>query len=171
MLSFQVGSQISLTELATQVGLDVKTVQRYLDILEKAFVVKKIGSFSRNLRKEIARKAKYYFIDNGIRNGVIMQFNRLEDRDDAGKLFENFITMERIKANDYLSRYCNLYFWRTYDQKEIDLIEEREGKLFAFEIKWADSKRYVLPRDWEKTYPDSEFKLISSSNYPDFILR
>lgn len=171
LIAFQIGNQISLTELATQVNLDVKTVQRYLDILEKAFIIKKIGSFSRNLRKEITSKAKYYFIDNGIRNGVILQFNKLEDRDDAGKLFENFVMMERIKINDYLSRYCNLYFWRTYDQKEIDLIEEREGKLFAYEIKWAEGKRFVPPKDWENTYPNSEFNLITSSNYTEFILK
>jgi hypothetical protein len=171
LLAFQIGNQISLTELATQVNLDVKTVQRYLDILEKAFIIKKIGSFSRNLRKEITSKAKYYFIDNGIRNGVILQFNKLEDRNDAGKLFENFIMMERIKANDYLSRYCNSYFWRTYDQKEIDLIEEREGKLFAYEIKWAEGKRFVPPKDWKDAYPDSEFNLITSSSYTEFILK
>lgn len=171
LIAFQIGNQISLTELATQVNLDVKTVQRYLDILEKAFIIKKIGSFSRNLRKEITSKAKYYFIDNGIRNGVILQFNKLEDRNDAGKLFENFIMMERIKANDYLSRYCNSYFWRTYDQKEIDLIEERDGKLFAYEIKWAEGKRFVPPKDWEDAYPDSEFNLITSSGYTEFILK
>ena len=171
LIAFQIGNQVSFNELATQVGLDVKTVSRYLDILEKTFVIKKIGPFSRNLRKEVTTKAKYYFVDNGIRNGVILNFNKLDDRDDVGKLFENFVMMERIKAKDYLGRYCNSYFWRTYDQKEIDLVEEREGKLFAYEIKWSKSKKYSLPGDWDKTYPKSEYELITSANYLNFILR
>ena len=170
LIAFQIGNQVSLNELATQVGLDVKTVNRYLDILEKAFVIRKIGSFSRNLRKEITSKAKYYFLDNGIRNGVILNFNKIEDRDDVGKLFENFVMMERIKANDYLNRFCISYFWRTYDQKEIDLVEEREGKLFAYELKWSERKKYSVPKDWQKTYPNSEFELITSANYLNFIL-
>ena len=170
LIAFQIGNQVSLNELATQVGLDVKTVNRYLDILEKAFVIRKIGSFSRNLRKEVTSKAKYYFLDNGIRNGVILNFNKIEDRDDVGKLFEHFVMMERIKANDYLNRFCNSYFWRTYDQKEIDLVEEREGKLFAYELKWSERKKYSVPKDWQKTYPNSEFELITSANYLNFIL-
>lgn len=170
LLAFQTGSQVSVNELAAQIGIDFKTVQRYLDLLEKAFVIKKVGAFSRNLRKEVVKKAKYYFLDNGIRNGIILNFNRIEDRDDVGKLFENFVMMERIKLNEYLNRYCRTYFWRTYDQKEIDLIEEKDGKLFAYEFKWSELKRAKIPTDWAKSYPGSEFKVITPANYLDFIL-
>ncbi len=171
LIAFQVGSQVSLNELATQVGIDVKTVQKYLYVLEKAFIIKRIGPFSRNLRKEVTAKAKYYFIDNGIRNGIILNFNNIDNRDDAGKLFENFVMVERIKLNEYINRYCNYYFWRTYDQKEIDLIEEREGKLYAYEIKWSARKKVKPPNDWVKTYTNSEFKVITQENYLDFILK
>ena len=170
LLAFQTGSQVSVNELAAQIGIDFKTVQRYLDLLEKAFVIKKVGAFSRNLRKEVVKKAKYYFLDNGIRNGIILNFNRIEDRDDVGKLFENFVMMERIKLNEYLNRYCRTYFWRTYDQKEIDLIEEKDGKLFAYEFKWSELKRAKIPTDWAQSYPESEFKVITPANYLDFIL-
>ncbi len=135
LVAFQIGNEVSLNELATQVRLDIKTVGRYLDILEKAFVLKKIGGFSRNLRKEVSGKAKYYFYDNGIRNAVIAQFNKLDSRNDVGALFENFVVMERLKNNSYKAKPGEVYFWRTYDGQEIDLVEERGGKLFGFEIK------------------------------------
>jgi uncharacterized protein len=170
LLSFQVSNEVSLNELASQVRLDIKTVSRYLDILEKGFVIKSIGGFSRNLRKEIVSKSKYYFLDCGIRNGIINQFNLLKDRDDRGRLFENFLIMERIKRNNYLHNFASYYFWRTYDQKEIDFVEESEGKLFAFEFKWLETKRIKAPNDWTKNYPDSVFNIIDSNNYFEFIL-
>lgn len=168
LLAFQVGSEVSLNELAMQVKLDIKTVERYLDILEKTFVIKRLGGFSRNLRKEIVAKSKYYFFDNGVRNGVISQFNNLADRNDAGLLFENFIIMERIKKQAYKNIYANNYFWRTYDQKEIDWVEEREGKLFGFEIKWGD-KQAKEPKLWRQTYKEAEYEIINRNNYFEFI--
>jgi len=168
LIAFQVGNQVSLSELATQVGLDVKTVGRYLDLLEKSFVIKRLGCFSRNLRKEVVSKGKYYFLDNGIRNAIISQFNNLADRNDVGALFENFIFTERLKCRDYKNIIGSTYFWRTYDGQEIDLIEEREGKLFGFEIKWGN-KKIKKPKDWLATYENAEYKIINQDNYLDFI--
>lgn len=170
LISFQTGGEVSLSELATQVRLDIKTVGRYLDILEKAFVIKKINGFSRNLRKEITAKSKYYFLDNGIRNGVISQFNKLSDRNDAGALFENFMIMERLKFIEYKNVPASTYFWRTYNGQEIDSIEEREGKLFGFEFKWSENKIPKIPNDWIKNYSNGEYKIINKNNYLEFIL-
>jgi predicted AAA+ superfamily ATPase len=169
LIAFQVGNEVSLNELATQVRLDVKTVGRYLDILEKAFVLKRIGGFNRNLRKEISGKAKYYFYDNGIRNAIISQFNDLRDRDDIGALFENFVVMERLKNNSYKARSGISYFWRTYDGQEIDLVEERNGKLYGFEIKWSPDAKIKKPKDWLKSYKHAQYKVINRENYLDFI--
>lgn len=170
LISFQTGSEVSLSELATQVRLDIKTVGRYLDILEKAFVIKKINGFSRNLRKEITAKSKYYFLDNGIRNGIISQFNKLSDRNDVGALFENFMIMERLKFIEYKNIPASIYFWRTYNGQEIDLIEEREGKLFGYEFKWSEKKITKIPSDWIKNYSNGEYKIINKNNYLEFIL-
>jgi len=169
LVAFQVGNEVSLNELATQVRLDVKTVGRYLDILEKAFVLKRIGGFSRNLRKEISGKAKYYFYDNGVRNAVISQFNTLKDRDDVGALFENFIVMERLKHNSYRVKVGTSYFWRTYDGQEVDLVEERDGKLYGFEIKWSPKARVKAPKDWMGSYKNATYQVITRENYLDFI--
>jgi len=169
LIAFQVGNEVSLSELAVQVRLDVKTVGRYLDILEKAFVLKRIGGFNRNLRKEISRKAKYYFYDNGVRNAVISQFNGLNDRDDIGALFENFIVMERLKDNTYKARPGTSYFWRTYDGQEVDLVEERDGKLYGFEIKWSLKAKIRRPKDWLGSYKNARYKVINQENYLDFI--
>ncbi len=169
LLAFQVGSEVSLSELAVQVRLDVKTIGRYLDILEKAFVLKRIGGFNRNLRKEISGKAKYYFYDNGVRNAVISQFNGLSDRDDVGALFENFVVMERLKDNSYKARPGTSYFWRTYDGQEIDLVEERSGKLYGFEIKWSPKAKVRAPKDWLGNYKNARYKVINQDNYLDFI--
>jgi predicted AAA+ superfamily ATPase len=170
LLAFQIGNEVSLTELAIQVRLDVKTVARYLDILEKGFVIKRIGAFSRNLRKEIVSKAKYYFYDVGIRNAVISQFNALGDRNDIGGLFENFVVIERIKSNAYKRKLCETYFWRTYDGQEIDMVEERGGKIYAYEIKWSPRKSVKLPNLWKTTYPQSKVLQINQENLLQFIL-
>lgn len=170
LIAFQVGSQVSLNELATQVKLDVKTVGRYLDILEKSFVIKRVGGFSRNLRKEVVSKAKYYFLDNGVRNAIISQFNKLSDRNDRGILFENFIVAERLKNNDYQEKFASIYFWRTYDEQEIDLIEEKDGKLNGFEFKWSDKIKKGEPKDWKKNYKNSTYQIIHRENYLDFLL-
>ncbi|HOE76492.1 MAG TPA: DUF4143 domain-containing protein, partial [Rectinema sp.] len=127
LLAFQVGNEVSLNELATQTGLSKNTVQRYLDLLEKAFIIKKVGAFSRNLRSEISKSAKYYFWDVGVRNAVINDFRPVELRNDVGALWENFVVMELLKKYEYEHRYANFYFWRTYDQKELDLVIEEKS--------------------------------------------
>lgn len=169
LLAFQVGSLVSLNELSGQLSIDIKTVARYLDLLEKSFVIRAVGGFSRNLRKEIRKKAKYYFLDNGIRNAVIMQFNSLENRDDTGALWENFIYCERLKKLSYENISGYTYFWRTYDGKEIDLVEERDGKLFGYEIKWGKSSGSA-PREWKEAYGSAEYSIITRENYLDFIV-
>jgi predicted AAA+ superfamily ATPase len=169
LIAFQVGSEVSLNELATQVKLDVKTVSRYLDILEKAFVIVRLGGFSRNLRNEVTSKAKYYFLDNGIRNAIIGQYNLLDSRNDIGALWENFIVAERLKKRSYIGIYGNIYFWRTYDGKEIDYVEERDGGLFGFECKWSMKKKDKPPKKWLESYPGATFELVTPDNYIEFV--
>jgi predicted AAA+ superfamily ATPase len=170
LLAFQVGNEVAITELATQLGVDVKTVNRYLDLLEKAFVIYRLNGFSRNLRQEVTNKSKYYFLDNGIRNALIAQFNGLDQRNDLGALWENFMVVERLKYRAYLPLHANIYFWRTYQQQEIDLIEEHDGKLFAYEFKWSQANAVRPPSRWVDTYPNSEFQVISPDNYLQFLL-
>ena len=170
LLAFQLGHQVSLNELANKLNINIRTIERYLDLLEKGFVIKRLGGFSRNLRKEVTEKSKYYFYDNGIRNAIIGQFNKIEDRDDVGALFENFVFMERIKKCAYDQAYRNFYYWRTYDGKEIDLIEEYDGKLFGYEFKWSENKKVSVPKDWITAYKNTEFKIINRKNYLDFVL-
>lgn len=168
LLAFQVGDEVSLSELGQQLQLNYKTVARYIDLLEKSFVLINLRGFSRNLRKEITKKSKYYFYDNGIRNAVIANFNPPEMRDDMGRLWENFLVTERIKKQSYHNIYANNYFWRTWEGKEIDLIEEREGRLFGFELKWG-RKSVKPPQDWLDNYPNSSFEVINRDNYLEFI--
>lgn len=169
LLAFQVGNEVSLSELAMQIGIDYKTVGRYLDLFEKSFVIFNLRGFSRNLRKEITKKSKYYFYDNGIRNAVISNFNGLELRNDIGGLWENFLFMERLKKRSYKNIPANVYFWRTWDQKEIDLVEERDGALFGYEFKWG-IKKTSQPHEWLKTYPEAKYQIITSENYLEFIV-
>jgi len=169
LIAFQVGNEVSLNKLATQVKLDVKTVGRYLDILEKAFVIVRVGGFSRNLRSEVTSKAKYYFLDNGVRNAVIGQYNLLDSRNDVGALWENFVVTERLKKRSYAGIYGTFHFWRTYDGKEIDYIEERDGGLFGFECKWSSEQRVKPPKKWLGSYPGATFEVITPGNYLDFI--
>jgi predicted AAA+ superfamily ATPase len=169
LIAFQVGSEVSLNELATQVKLDVKTVGRYLDILEKAFVIVRVGGFSRNLRSEVTSKAKYYFLDNGVRNAVIGNYNLLDSRNDIGALWENFVVAERLKKRSYTGIYGTFHFWRTYDGKEIDYVEEREGGLFGFECKWSSKQRVKPPKKWQESYPGATFELVTPDNYLDFV--
>ena len=168
LLAFQIGNEVSLSELGRQLGLDYKTVARYLDLFEKSFVIYNLRGFSRNLRKEVTKKSKYYFLDNGVRNAVIANFNSFGLRDDTGKLWENFMVSERLKKQSYKNIYANNYFWRTWDQKEVDFIEEREGKLFGFEFKWKD-KAVKKPNEWLASYPNSEFLAVTQENYIDFV--
>ncbi len=169
LLAFQIGKEVSFNELGTQLDLNKKTVDRYLDLLEKAFVVYKLGGFSRNLRKEVSKNSRYYFYDVGIRNALIQNFNPLNLRDDTGALWENYLVMERLKKQEYTGISCTNYFWRTYDKKEIDWIEEREGRLFAYEFKWSPSAKAAAPKDFVKAYPDANFKRVDSGSYLKFI--
>ncbi len=168
LVAFQIGKEVSIQELANNLDLSKNTVDRYLDLLEKAFILVNVRGFSRNLRKEIYKKSRYYFIDNGVRNAVIGNFNLLNSRDDVGQLWENFIFIERIKKQTYHKIYANNYFWRTYSGQEIDLVEEREGKLFGFEFKW-NVKKAKPPKIWLDTYQNAEFQVISRENYLEFI--
>jgi predicted AAA+ superfamily ATPase len=168
LLAFQVGKEVSLSELGNSLDLGKQTVARYLDLLEKVFVIIKVRGFSRNLRKEISKTSRYFFLDTGIRNAVINNFNPLGMRDDVGPLWENFLFIERLKARTYKNIYANMYFWRTYDQKEIDLIEERDGKLFGYEFKWG-GKKIKAPKLWLETYQGASFETINRENYLTFI--
>jgi predicted AAA+ superfamily ATPase len=146
LLAFQIGSEVSLNKLATQIGVDVKTIQRHMDLLEKTFVIIRLGGFRCDLRQEITSQAKYYFFDNGIRNALIAQFNRLDQRNDAGLLWQNFCMIEHIKQRSYIPINGNAFFWRTYAGQEIDLVEEREGRLFGYELKWSENKPIYPPK-------------------------
>jgi hypothetical protein len=151
LLAFQIGNEVSLNGIAVKIGLSKNTVERYLDLLEKAFVIKKISAFSRNLRNEISKSAKYYFWDTGIRNAVINDFRPIELRNDLGALWENFVVMELMKKYEYQRRYASFYFWRTYDQQELDLVVDENGQLSGYEIKWRDDKAKI-PHLWVETY-------------------
>lgn len=169
LVAFQIGKEVSHQELGKQLGMSKNTVEKYLDLLEKSFVLKKIAGFSRNLRKEVSKNSRYYFYDIGIRNALINNFNPLKLRNDVGQLWENYLILERIKKQEYLMNFSNLYFWRTYDKKEIDLIEERDGKLFAYEIKWGKSRTSKSAKLWLKTYNNAMYQVINQENYLDFI--
>ncbi len=170
LLAFQVGQEVSLNELASNLNVSKATVQHYLGLLEDVFVLYNLRGFSRNLRKEVTKTSKYYFYDNGIRNAIIGQFNSLSKRDDVGKLWENYIITERIKKQTYKEIFSNNYFWRTWDKKEIDWVEERDGGLFGFEFKWSEKKAVKPPKDWLKHYPGSSFQVINPENYLEFII-
>ncbi len=168
LLALQLGSEVSLSELAQGAGLDSKTVGRYLDLLEAAFVIVQLRGFSRNLRKEIAKARKVYFVDLGIRNAVIQSFQPVRLRADAGALWQNWLLVERIKANAIAGIDARHHFWRTHDQQEIDLIEERADGLFAFEFKLG-ARRARIPKLWEKTYPESVAAVISPDDVDSFL--
>jgi len=168
LLAFQIGREVSLAELGRQLGMSKNTVERYLDLLEKVFVIYKRSGFSRNLRKEIVKNQRYYFYDNGIRNALINNFNPLNIRNDTGELWENYVITERLKKQEYLLEPVNAYFWRTYDKKEIDLVEEAQGMLSGFEIKWKQDSGKPL-KAWKDAYPGAAFELINQKNYLTFI--
>lgn len=166
LLALQIGKEVSISELSQHLAISRQATEKYLDILEKMFVIVNLRGFSRNLRKEIYKTSKYYFIDIGLRNGLIRNFNPLKLRDDKGALLENFFFIERMKFLNNQNKHANFYFWRTYDQKEIDLIEEREGKLIGWEVKWAEQK-YKTPNDWLKTYPQANIIFVNKENIFD----
>lgn len=169
LIAFQIGKEVSLNELSRNLNISKQTVEKYLDLLSQTFIIYKRGAFSRNLRKEIVKNSKWYFYDNGVRNAVINRFNPLHSRDDVGELWENYFLSERIKFLHYSSSILSSYYWRTYDQQEIDLIEESDMKLYAYEIKWKSSKSKV-PIAFSKAYPEASFTTVTSENYRNFLL-
>ncbi len=168
LLAFQIGNEVSVQELVNSLQIHREAVLNYLDLLEKTFVIFRIGGFSRNLRKEITKMNKVYFFDLGIRNAIINNFSDLSERTDTGQLWENFLIAERIKSNAYRQRSANYYFWRTYSGAELDLLEETSGKLAAFEFKWG-TKKGTAPQSWLNTYADSSYSCITRENWLDFL--
>lgn len=168
-LAFQIGNEVSYNEIGNIIGLDNETVEKYILILERAYIVFKLGPFSRNLRKELKRSRKIYFYDNGIRNALIANFSEAGFRQDAGALWENYVISERKKFLHYNNVWANCYFWRTQDQQEIDYIEERDGTLYATEIKWSPVKTPRLPLTFSKAYPNHQYRVITRENFERFV--
>ncbi|GHV12127.1 ATPase [Fibrobacterales bacterium] len=173
MLAYQIGKEVSIEELGNNLSVSKNTVSRYLDLLEKAYIIFRLGGFSRNLRNEITKKPRFYFYDVGIRNAIINNFNMAELRGDLGEIWENFAIVERMKFCSNNSLDFNRYFWRTYEQNEIDLIEERNGKLHAFEMKYnpEKSKKTKLPAEWIKGYGTTEFLSVDCENLLDVVMK
>ncbi len=167
MLALQLGREVTYNELAVKLGVSHLTIQKYIDLLEQSFVVFKLNSFSRNIPNEITKSFKIYFYDNGIRNALINNFNSLSLRNDVGALWENFCISERIKSNAYLKRNANIYFWRTYDQKEIDYVEESSGRITGYEIKYSEKQKIKIPKIFSETY-NAEVHKIDKNNYWKF---
>lgn len=170
-LALQLGAEVSYNELARTIGSDAKTVERYIELLEKCFIIYRLGSFARNLRNEIAKGRKIYFYDLGVRNAILRNFAPLSMRNDCGALWENYFITERLKANAYMRRGVHYYFWRTTSQQEVDYIEEADGILTAFELKWNPRKANVAaPKSFITAYPDAKFEVVTPDNYPDYLL-
>ncbi len=167
-LALQIGQEVSYEELGNMAGIDKRTAMAYVEILEKAFIVFRLRPFSRNLRKEINKMHKIFFYDTGVRNALVNNFNPMALRNDNGQIWENFVIAERHKRQYWAGNSLNNYFWRTYDQQEIDLIEEKGGELFAFEIKWTKDKK-TAPKIWSETYKNSKWQSINKNNFLDFI--
>ncbi|HEX2919619.1 MAG TPA: ATP-binding protein [Bacteroidales bacterium] len=168
-LALQVGNQVSFNELGQIIGADNQTVERYVDLLEKAYIVFSLGSLSRNLRNELKKSRKIYFYDNGIRNALIRNFNPPELRQDIGPLWENFLISERLKSTSYNLMWMNRFFWRTLAQQEIDYVEEYDGKFYAFEFKWNEKSKGKISKTFTAAYPDNVSRIITRSNFLEFI--
>lgn len=168
LLAFQIGSQVSLAELASALELSRVTVDRYIDLLEKSFVIFRLGGFSRNLRKEVSKMDKIYFYDLGVRNVLIDNLKPLKDRNDGGQLWENFLMVERIKKLEYVGEIYSHYYWRLSSGAEFDLVEEKGGKLTGFEFK-SSLKTVRAPKSWLETYPGSDFQVINRDNWLEFV--
>lgn len=172
LVAFQIGKEVSIEELANSLNsISRNTVEAYLDLLEKVFIIYRVRGYSGNLRKEITKSNRWYFYDNGIRNAIIRNFNQLHYRNDVGELWENYLMTERLKFNSYNNKLINTHFWRTYDQQEIDLVEEGSGKLCAYEFKWNSKKKIKAPGGWTRAYPDASFEVINPNNYLEFITK
>lgn len=169
-LALQIGSEVSYNELSSLLLVDKKTVSNYIDLLEKAFIIFRLQPFNRNLRSEISTSRKIYFYDTGIRNALVANFNPLNLRQDTGALWENFLIAERMKNLHYSETWANCYFWRTSQQQEIDYIEEREGKLFAYEFKWKSGRNPRFPKAFLNAYPENLTLLVSKENFLEFVL-
>ena len=170
LIAFQIGSEVNVDELANSLkDISRNTVENYLDLLSKVFIIYKVSGFSRNLRKEVTKSSRWYFYDNGIRNAIIRNFNRLHLRQDVGGLWENYLMAERQKKNAYTKKLTNSYFWRTYDQQEIDLVEDVDGELHGYEFKWGTKKTAKTPGAWARAYPDATFQTVNPINYLEFI--
>ena len=170
LIAFQIGSEVSLNELSGTLGIAKQTVERYLGLLAKSFIIYKVGGYSSNLRKEVTKTSRYYFWDNGVRNALINNFNDPATRMDMGMLWENFCFTERLKKQAYRKIYSNNYFWRTYDRQEVDLVEDRDGKLFGFEFKWNPRKKVKAPKAFIGSYSNAYFECITPENFQDFVL-
>lgn len=170
LLAFQIGSEVSLSELGNSLDMSKDTVSRYIDLLEKSFVVFRLKGFSRNLRKEVSKMNKIFFYDLGVRNILIDNLKPLKDRNDVGQLWENFLMIERMKLLAYKQDYASTYFWRTHTGAELDYVEEKGGMLYGFEFKWGD-KIAKVPTGWVNNYPDSSFQGINRENFLDFITK
>lgn len=168
-LAFQISSEVSYNELAQIVGADIQTIEKYIDLLEKAYIIFRLYALSRNLRNEIKKSRKIYFYDNGIRNTIIGNFSTLESRTDTGELWENYFISERQKFLHYNNDYSNKYFWRTHAQQEVDYIEERDGKMKAFEIKWSLKKKVRFSKTFTTAYPESETICLNPANFDKFL--
>lgn len=171
LIAFQIGREVSIAELASNLGINRTTVERYLDLLEKVFVIFRVSGFSRNLRKEVVKNHRYYFFDNGVRNSLIQNFNSLNLRDDVGQLWENYLISERLRSNHYHNQVVNSYFWRTYDQKEIDLVEEAGGRLRGFELKWRQAKLNTRTvKEFMTAYPNASIDCVTKDNFDSLFL-
>jgi predicted AAA+ superfamily ATPase len=170
LIAYQVGSEVSYNELGTQLGMSRLTVETYLDLLSKVFIIYKLPSYSTNQRKEVTKSSKWYFFDNGIRNAIINDFRIPTLRNDIGNLWENYLVSERIKSNKYLNKTKELYFWRNYNQQEVDLIEVRDGAIATFEFKYSANKKIKQPLSFKTLYPESTFECINKDNYIDFVV-
>lgn len=170
-LALQISSEVSYYELSRKLGIDKETVEGYIELLEKVFVIFRVSSFARNLRTELKKSKKIYFYDNGVRNAMLNNFAPPELRNDMGALWENFLMSERKKHLDNSGEHRNTYFWRTHSQQEIDLIEEKDGILHAYEFKWNEKKKTKLPKSFPSAYPQHTFHVISPSNYQDFVAK
>ncbi len=168
-LALQIGNEVSYHELGQMIQADSQTVERYIDLLEQCFVVFRLNAFSRNLRNEIKKGKKVYFYDNGVRNAVIQNFAPLNLRQDVGALWENYFVSERLKYNHYRRHFAKSYFWRTFQQQEIDLIEESDGILTAFELKWNEKRKAKLPVSFSESYPNAQFHIVNKTNYLEFL--
>ena len=168
-LALQVGSEVSFNELGRLLGLTSITVQRYIDLLEKSYVLFHLRSFSRNVRSELKKSRKIYFYDNGVRNAILGDYKPLDLRTDTGALWENYVISERMKHNSYSTFYGKSYFWRTQQQQEVDYIEDYDGVLHTYEFKWSSTKQPRLTETFAKNYPDHTFTVVNPDNYQDFV--